>query len=131
MAFCPSGKYLFNFSREDTRRYAKNFFVDMYPGKKYNISMEYEHVEVLKENEELVNIFETGWYKKISSITTPGDFLRIYRENAELSQEELGKKLGKFSRQKISDMERGIRPIGKEVATKLCRMFQVPMERFL
>jgi DNA-binding XRE family transcriptional regulator len=90
-----------------------------------------QHVEVLKEDEEMVDIFETDWYKKISSTTTPGEFLRIYRENAGLTQEELGKKLGKFSRQKISDMESGKRAISKEVAKKLCRLFEVPVGRFL
>ena len=58
-------------------------------------------VEILKENEDMIDIFETSWYKKISSATTPGNFLRIYRENAKFTQEELGKKLGKFNRQKI------------------------------
>ncbi len=79
----------------------------------------------------MVDIFETDWYKKISSTTTPGEVLKIYRENAELTQEELGRKLGKFSRQKISDMEGGKRTIRKEVAKKLCQLFQVPVERFL
>ena len=90
-----------------------------------------QSVEVLREDDEMVDIFETGWYKEISSITTPCDFLKIYRENAGLTQEELGRKLGKFSRQKISDMENGKRPISKEVAKKLCRLFQVPVGRFL
>lgn len=88
-------------------------------------------VEILNENEDMIDIFETSWYKKISSTTTPGNFLRIYRENAKLTQEELGKKLGKFNRQKISDMENGKRPISKEVAKKLSLLFQVPGERFL
>jgi DNA-binding XRE family transcriptional regulator len=89
-----------------------------------------KYVEVLKEDEDMVNIFETDWYKKISSTTTPGEVLKIYRENAALTQEELGRKLGKFSRQKISDMEGGKRSISKEVAKKLCQLFQVPVERF-
>jgi len=90
-----------------------------------------QNVEVLKEDEEMVNVFETEWYKKISSTTTPGEVMRIYRENAELTQEELGRKLGKFNRQKISDMECGKRNISKDVAKKLSKLFQVPVERFL
>lgn len=90
-----------------------------------------KYVEVLKEDEDMVDIFETEWYKKISSTTTPGEVLKIYRENAEFTQEELGRKLGKFSRQKISDMEGGKRTISKDVAKKLCQLFQVPVERFL
>lgn len=90
-----------------------------------------QDVEVLDDDQETVNIFETEWYKQISSVTTPGEVLKIYRENEQLTQEELGKKLGKFSRQNISDMERGKRAISKEVAKKLSVLFHVPVERFL
>jgi DNA-binding XRE family transcriptional regulator len=91
-----------------------------------------QDVEVLDENpEEMVDVFNTDWYKDISSNTSPGDVLKIYRENAELTQEELGRRLGKFTRQKISDMERGKRSISKEAAKKLSRIFQVPVDRFL
>lgn len=90
-----------------------------------------QDVELLEDDEDMVNIFDTDWYREISSSTTPGEILRIYRENAEFTQEELGKKLGKFSRQNISDMERGKRNISKEVAKKFSRIFNVPVERFL
>ena len=92
-----------------------------------------QYVEVWQadEDEDMVDIFETEWYKKTSAATTPGEVLRIYRENAELTQEELGRKLGKFTRQKISDMESGKRSISKEVAKKLSQLFQVPVERFI
>jgi transcriptional regulator with XRE-family HTH domain len=85
----------------------------------------------LEDDEEMVNIFDTDWYREISSSTTPGEVLRIYRENAGFTQEELGKKLGKFSRQNISDMVRGKRNITKETTKKLSRIFNVPVERFL
>ncbi len=88
-------------------------------------------IEVLEDDEEMLNIFDTDWYKEISSSTTPGEVLRIYRENAGLTQEKLGRRLGKFSRQKISDMERGKRNISKETAKKLSQIFNVPVERFL
>ncbi len=45
------------------------------------------------DDEELVNAFETDWYKEISRKTTPGDALKVYRENLGLSQTELGRKL--------------------------------------
>jgi DNA-binding XRE family transcriptional regulator len=80
---------------------------------------------------ETVNVFDTDWFKDINSKTSPGDVLRIYRENSGLTQEELGKKLGKFTRQKISDMENGKRSISKEAAKKLSQIFHVPIERFL
>jgi DNA-binding XRE family transcriptional regulator len=90
-----------------------------------------QDVEVLQEDEEMVNVFETDWFKDISNRTTPGEVLKIYRENAGFTQEELGRKLGKFSRQKISDMERGKRSISKEVAKKLSLIFEVSINRFL
>ena len=99
--------------------------------------MEYLHrefgqnVEIVDENEELVNIFDTHWYKAIKKNISPGDILRIYRQNLGLTQTELGQKLGKFTRQKISDMENNKRSISKAVAKKLSKIFDVPIERFL
>jgi DNA-binding XRE family transcriptional regulator len=90
-----------------------------------------EDVEWLEDDEEMVNIFDTDWYREVSSSTTPGEVLRIYRENAGFTQEELGQKLGKLSRQKISDMECGKRSISKETAKKLSLIFKVPVARFL
>ncbi len=52
----------------------------------------------MDDEEELVNIFDTKRYKEISSSPTLGEALKIYRENFGLSQTELGKKLGKFTR---------------------------------
>ncbi|MFQ5787976.1 MAG: helix-turn-helix transcriptional regulator [Thermodesulfobacteriota bacterium] len=89
------------------------------------------NVEVVEEDKEFVNIFDTKWYKEITISTMPGEVLKIYRENIGLSQTDLGKKLGKFTRQKISDMENGKRNISKEVAKKLSRLFRVPIERFI
>ncbi|MGE5343056.1 MAG: helix-turn-helix transcriptional regulator [Candidatus Omnitrophota bacterium] len=72
-----------------------------------------QDVDVLSEDNQTVNITDTNWYKKVRATTTPGEVLKIYRENAALTQEELGLKIGKFSRQKVSDMERGKRTISK------------------
>ncbi|MBW2252025.1 MAG: helix-turn-helix transcriptional regulator [Deltaproteobacteria bacterium] len=55
----------------------------------------------------------------------------MYRENFRLTQAELGQKLGKFTRQKISDMEHNKRTISKDVARKLSQLFDVPIDRFL
>ena len=90
-----------------------------------------QDVEVVKDDEELLNIFDTDWYKDVSETTTPGDTLKIYRENFGLTQADLGQKLGKFTRQKISDMERNKRSISKDVAKKLSQLFDVPIDRFL
>jgi antitoxin component HigA of HigAB toxin-antitoxin module len=90
-----------------------------------------QDVEVIDEDEELLNIFETEWYQEIKGSTTPGEILMIYRNNFGLTQTDLGQKLGKFTRQKISDMEHNKRSISKDVAKKLSRLFDVPVDRFL
>ncbi len=84
-----------------------------------------------KEDEEYVNIENTNWFKEMNKKMRPGDFVRIYRENFGMTQEELGRKLGNFSRQNISAIEKGLRGISKTVAKKLSHIFDVPIERFL
>ena len=56
------------------------------------------------EKEELTDIFETDRFDSIESQMTPGKNLKIYRENAGLSQAELGRKLSNVPRQNISLM---------------------------
>jgi DNA-binding XRE family transcriptional regulator len=88
--------------------------------------------EVIEENEnELIDIFETDWFKNADQSSTPGESVRIYRQNLGLTQEKLGKKLGNYTKQYISDMEHSRRSISKDVAKKLSRIFTVPVERFL
>jgi len=83
------------------------------------------------ENDELVDIFETDWFKEIDNATTPGESLKIYRQNMGMTQSELGRKLGNFTRQHISDMEHNRRSISKDVAKKLSSIFDVPVNRFI
>ena len=90
-----------------------------------------QNIELVDEDEVRVKIVETDWYRKIKSATTPADTVRIYRENLGLTQAELGRKLGKYSRQNISDIEHSKRNISKEAAKKLSIIFAVPVERFL
>lgn len=105
---------------------------DIPPGVLEYLQREFgQDVELVEDDDELLNIFETDWYKDIREAITPGDTLRIYRENFGLTQAELGQKLGKFARQKISDMEHNKRSISKDVAKKLSQLFDVPIDRFL
>jgi len=46
-----------------------------------------------------VNAVHTQWYKKIKAATTPGDYLRIYRERNGLTQTKLGEMAGGVPRQ--------------------------------
>lgn len=90
-----------------------------------------QDVEVIEDAEEPVNLFETDWYQDIRQQTTPGEIVRIYRENMSITQAELGRKLGNISRQKVSDIEHNRRSISKEMAKKLSQIFNAAVERFL
>ncbi len=88
--------------------------------------------EVCDPDEEQIDLFGTAWYQEVSTHTTPGEILKIYRENRGMSQAELGHRLGMtWTRQKISDLEHNRRQISKEIGKKLSRIFGVPVERFL
>ena len=82
-------------------------------------------------DEEFVNVRDTDWFKKMEKSRTPGMALRIYRENAGLTQTELGNKLGGLTRQKISDMENSRRIISVETAEELAKILGVSVDRFL
>jgi DNA-binding XRE family transcriptional regulator len=93
---------------------------------------EYGRTLVVKDDpEDSVDVFGTSWYKSVSSKRRPGDSLRICRENAELSQAQLGERLGGVPRQNVSAMEEGRRGIGKEMARSLADILHAPLERFI
>ncbi len=83
------------------------------------------------DDDEMVDIFSSDWFEGINDSITAGETVKIYRENLHLTQEQLGKKLGNFTRQNVSDIERGRRSISKEVAKKLSALFNVSVERFI
>lgn len=100
------------------------------------LKKEYGPNLIIKENStsdesDFIEIFKTDWFSAIDSQIGVGDNLRIYRENAGLSQEELGKKLGNIPRQNISAMEKGRRGISKEIAKKLSLILKAPVSRFI
>jgi len=82
-------------------------------------------------DETSVNLFETSWYQNIRHQVTPGEIVRMYRENLGMTQAELGKKLGFLTRQAISNLEDNRRSISTEVAKRLSRIFDVTVDRFL
>lgn len=86
---------------------------------------------VAEPEEKPIDIFSTNWYKELSAQMSPGKYMRIYRDNFKMTQEELGLKLGGISKQNISHMERGIRPISKKTAKQLSELFNVSVERFI
>ena len=80
---------------------------------------------------DLIEVTDSDWYKETKAKSSPGDALRIYRENHNLTQKQLGEKLGNVQRQIISNMEHGKRTISLATAKKLALIFEVPAERFL
>ncbi len=91
-----------------------------------------KYTVIIKEDEEeLINIMETDWYREMKERRKPGDAVRVYRDNFGYTQSELGKMLGGLSRQKVSDLENNRRGISKDVALRLAKLFRVPVERFL
>lgn len=77
-----------------------------------------------------VNYFETDLHKKISKTLTPGLWLKHLREAHDLSQAELGKKMGvKASR--VSDWENNQRAVSKTAAKGLAKLFNAPIDRFI
>ena len=88
-------------------------------------------LKIYEGEEEYVEVTESDWYKEIKGGTNPGDAMRIYRKNHQLTQAQLGQKLGNIPRQIVSNMERGKRSISLATAKKLAVIFNVPANRFL
>ncbi len=88
-------------------------------------------LKIYEGEDEYVELTETDWYNEIKAKSTPGDAMRIYRDNQQLTQAQLGEKLGNVPRQIISNMERGKRSISLATAKKLSVIFNVPASRFL
>jgi DNA-binding XRE family transcriptional regulator len=88
-------------------------------------------VHVEKNDDEYVNVFETDWFKNIKSEMTPGNNMRIYRKNRGLTQEKLGELLGGIPKQHVSNMENGTRPISKNSAKLLAKIFKTSVEKFI
>jgi DNA-binding XRE family transcriptional regulator len=91
-----------------------------------------EEVKVIdNDDDQLINVFETPWYKNIKEALTPGEVMRIYRENRAMTQTSLGELMGGIPRQHISNMENGKRPISLNTAKKLAKLFNIPIEKLL
>ncbi len=89
------------------------------------------NVEIIEDDDELIDVTETDWYKNIKTELTPAENVRFYRMNREYTLSQLGEKLGGLSRQNVSDIEQGRRAISKEMAHKLAKVFSTNYRRFL
>jgi DNA-binding XRE family transcriptional regulator len=90
----------------------------------------YQNIEIITEEEELIDITETAWYRNMEKSMNPGSTLRRYRKRAGMSQPDLAEKLG-MVKQNISAMENGSRGISKVTARKLAEIFKVSPGKFI
>jgi len=81
--------------------------------------------------DEKLDVFQTDWYKNLKKRLSPGSYIKVFRQNRNMTQTELGKALGGLPRQQVSNMENGIRPISKKTALKLAKLFDVSVEKFI
>lgn len=76
-----------------------------------------DHVRI-DDEEDLVAVEDTDWYKKAKARMTPAKALKIMRANAGLTQKQLADKIG-IAKQNYNSLERGSRPISMMMAKKL------------
>ena len=74
--------------------------------------------------EPLRNVLDAPLYKQAPLEMKPGDYLRFFRQDNNLSQSELGRKLGRL-------MENGRRPISRRMALRLSGHFGVSVDKFV
>lgn len=93
---------------------------------------EYGDLQIITDgDDELVNVEDTDWYKSMKASITPGKVLRAYRTRENLTQEELGRRIGGVPRQHISGMESGSRPIGREMAKRFAEVLGFDYRKIL
>ena len=76
-----------------------------------------DHVRI-DDDEDLVAVEDTDWYKKAKARMSPAKALKIMRTNAGLTQIQLADKIG-IAKQNYTSLERGSRPISMMMAKKL------------
>ncbi len=85
----------------------------------------------VSEDEEFTSIKDSNWYKNMETQITPGETVAFYRKMHKMTQKELGEKLGNFSKQNISEIERNIRPVSKKAAKQLAEIFNISVDRLI
>ncbi len=91
---------------------------------------EYGDANVKVERDDVVNAMEMDWFKELASEGTPGKNLRFYRKLVGMTQKELAEKIG-TTKQHVSDMENERKPISKNTAKELAKIFDVSPARFI
>ena len=90
-----------------------------------------ENIAVIDDDgDELLDPHEMDFYKKAKAEETPGKNMRLFRRNLKMTQSELAEKLG-TTKQAVSNMENGLRPISKKTAKELAAIFKVSVSNFI
>jgi len=86
--------------------------------------------EIADDDDELINIRDSEWFKEAEKKTTPGLSLRALRTLRNMKSGVLAKKIG-VRPQQITDMEKGRTPIGKKMAMRLGEALDMDYKHFL
>ena len=100
-------------------------FVDFLKSRHRNIVIIVNPIQEQPDDEELVNIRDTDFWKN----TTPGDLLLGTRLKYGLSQKQLSKLSG-ISHATISAYEHNRRPLSKQAAIRLAKAMDEPADCF-
>jgi DNA-binding XRE family transcriptional regulator len=95
------------------------------------LKKEYGKKLAVSDDDEFINVKDTAWYNKIKSEITPGETVAFYRKMHKMTQKELGEKIGNFSKQNVSEIERNIRPISKKTAKLLSEIFDISIDSLI
>ena len=77
------------------------------------------------------DVTESDWHWSLKWTMSPGESVWVYRQLHEMTQAALGAKLGSLSRQNVSNMEHGHRPVSKAVAKRLAELFNGSVEKVI
>ena len=79
---------------------------------------------------EYVDVESLDWFREFKANETSGGNLRFYRTRDNLTQIQLAQKLG-TTRQDVSEMECGTRPISRKTAKELAAIFRTSPASFI
>ena len=94
------------------------------------LKSEFGQPNVKVESDDLIDPFETEWFRESMSQLTPGSNLKFYRKQNKMTQQYLADKLG-TTKQAICAMEHDTRAISKKKAKALADLLGTSPARFL
>ena len=91
----------------------------------------YPHIRVEEDDDdELIDVFQTDWWKERQANHHPGDTIQVYRNNRGWTLAELAEKTG-IAESHLSAMENRKRGVGKVSAVRLGKALEMDYRRFL